>query len=1164
MRWNMVAAAGMGNSWNVKMRISKHYDRKKPIFRQCRLNVDDKKNELRFVFESTSIPDQHFSFSSIQRFPKIAPKRMSVAFGIKSKNSEAQEILCEFQLLNHMLDFFTLMRRLISEGNQSSNTVIVRTRGVIQHKTTDLRSSSQSRSESSHTGTSTKKAKEDAGWENVKTMKSVLCSSPRKSYASPIVCKLEKEPLSPERTLDNYLTSDSECLLAGKEHQKPKKLRNENDVNENISPYFVYDDDFFNRRNILNETTPQRVKQRRSSPTILKEISVQASFDFFYRVAGLIGGFLFFVSTLCSLNIAIFKVVLLEDNVSEELPSLHQSGSARRRIYDMDDALLCQSPSKTPVSSRSSYYFSPSKELSNIRGGFENLGNTCYMNAILQSVCGVDEFSKELYRITSHIKNLHLVQLNEVPLMSAISELASRRLKASREEKIFLLQKIKCAVKNDAMRFSGYHQEDESDNVLKKIAHMDEVLVNKFSNPVTSNFSFTLRHEIKCESCGNIANRLEDGNDLPMHLPLEDMNKWNFDGGFLYSVQTLLDDSLRAEKVDFRCEKCGSSTSEISHKFQKLPRCIIVYFKRYTYDAVIAQGAKRKDKVEIPLFLTLQGHCLGETLQYASKISFVQASPSDSISSCQSLKRPAAKRRLSRQYSFEDVQEDGDFEHELNYTYDLADDSFMSYYGEQISAEKENEATDRNAMGSEREVVSCSGSRNYTYDELSFTSEEERIFADVEQNIINDDSTVPETVSYDDYRPQAKIPRTTSVLDDCDTSSSEMIDLNGNLDVDKPDDMSTYDFKDSLTVSGEGSVYTDEPIVHNKDLGGCGDYFSLNNSSATNSPISSIISSGPSPTYSKDERPNDDIEIFSQGAKNIYHGIRSLIYKPVDRKWRECTCEKLGLKISEEANDVLEKKAVEFEISILDGPSKYSMVEADGNCLFRALAYCITGGREEEHGKLRQKIVEFEKEFASVFKAVKGFTQDEWEHHLKQIAEDGFWGSDVEISVCATMLQVEIWTYLDGLWLCYRPRFFLDQQNHLAEISSKAYQFGKCFGLYLWNKNFHYIPVLEVSNANFLLNKNRAERISQIVENAEKGELKPSYRLLSVISHLGGTSESGHYVCDVWSRSGKRWLHCDDDSVSEVTEDSVRENRTSTGYIFFYIASDLLSQGDEA
>lgn len=64
---------------------------------------------------------------------------------------------------------------------------------------------------------------------------------------------------------------------------------------------------------------------------------------------------------------------------------------------------------------------------------------------------------------------------------------------------------------------------------------------------------------------------------------------------------------------------------------------------------------------------------------------------------------------------------------------------------------------------------------------------------------------------------------------------------------------------------------------------------------------------------------------------------------------------------------------------------------------------------------------------------------------------------------------------------------------------------------------------------------------------------KHSYRLIGVVSHLGQSSNSGHYISDVLNLKTNTWSIYDDLKVEKETEDDVITSRSSTGYIFFYM-----------
>ncbi|XP_058887303.1 ubiquitin carboxyl-terminal hydrolase 37-like [Acipenser ruthenus] len=70
---------------------------------------------------------------------------------------------------------------------------------------------------------------------------------------------------------------------------------------------------------------------------------------------------------------------------------------------------------------------------------------------------------------------------------------------------------------------------------------------------------------------------------------------------------------------------------------------------------------------------------------------------------------------------------------------------------------------------------------------------------------------------------------------------------------------------------------------------------------------------------------------------------------------------------------------------------------------------------------------------------------------------------------------------------------------------------------------------------------------------AETGELCSSYRLISLVSHLGRQVSTGHYISDVYDFLTDKWLTYNDEKVSETDESAVQAERKCTGYIFFYM-----------
>uniref|UniRef100_A0A0R3RUC3 Ubiquitin carboxyl-terminal hydrolase n=1 Tax=Elaeophora elaphi TaxID=1147741 RepID=A0A0R3RUC3_9BILA len=217
-------------------------------------------------------------------------------------------------------------------------------------------------------------------------------------------------------------------------------------------------------------------------------------------------------------------------------------------------------------------------------------------------------------------------------------------------------------------------------------------------------------------------------------------------------------------------------------------------------------------------------------------------------------------------------------------------------------------------------------------------------------------------------------------------------------------------------------------------------------------------------------------------------------------------------------------------------PSNVALVEADGNCLFRSIALCLSG-TDEEHLTVRKNVVKFEEKYDDQLREINHFSQAEWKEHIKKMTNDGEWATEIELFALAALLDAEIWTFLNGKWLRYRPLYTVGKDGKSYNLPIQKYDGKEKDAIFLINENFHYKPVLD------------------IISNGEIYD----YRLAAVISHKGSGPSSGHYVCDVRNQNGNNWMHFDDSYVEEREEADVISECIKDGYIFFYVAGAFFS-----
>ena len=103
----------------------------------------------------------------------------------------------------------------------------------------------------------------------------------------------------------------------------------------------------------------------------------------------------------------------------------------------------------------------------------------------------------------------------------------------------------------------------------------------------------------------------------------------------------------------------------------------------------------------------------------------------------------------------------------------------------------------------------------------------------------------------------------------------------------------------------------------------------------------------------------------------------------------------------------------------LGTPSELIQTSADGNCLFRALSYVITG-RQVYHSQMRARIVNHMKHIENFLLPHINSSLDSYLAN-SQMARNGVWGTEIEILSAASLLSTDIFVYTQfgdvGKWL---------------------------------------------------------------------------------------------------------------------------------------------------
>ncbi|XP_075394588.1 ubiquitin carboxyl-terminal hydrolase 26 [Tenrec ecaudatus] len=251
--------------------------------------------------------------------------------------------------------------------------------------------------------------------------------------------------------------------------------------------------------------------------------------------------------------------------------------------------------------------------------GFPNTGNTCYMNAVLQSLFSIPSFCDDLL---SQSLQWGQVPFNDLTLCCAQLLLLRNVCNINIKDKI--LENIKriistitstfsTNIQNDAHEFLGHcfqHMKESLSKVQVVLEASCEVETGSVPQravpealvcPITTNFEFELQYSFICQGCAHVVIKPEVNNYLSIHLPRKKGKKE-------FCIQSSLDFFFEPEEIDYRCERCNHIGSIATYAFKKLPRVLIVHLKRYNYcDHWFL--SKDQQLVLIPKYIDLASHC---------------------------------------------------------------------------------------------------------------------------------------------------------------------------------------------------------------------------------------------------------------------------------------------------------------------------------------------------------------------------------------------------------------------------------------------------------------------------------------------------------------------------------------------------------------------------
>ncbi|CAF1502659.1 unnamed protein product, partial [Didymodactylos carnosus] len=228
--------------------------------------------------------------------------------------------------------------------------------------------------------------------------------------------------------------------------------------------------------------------------------------------------------------------------------------------------------------------------------GLVNIGNTCYLNAIVQALYACTEFRNNLLSIQPSANNELLKSLQNL-----FGFLALSHRPIYHPEKFWLQAK--------PVYFERNHQQDCQEFLRHLLDSLHEEAKKQTNELVKRHLMGTMVHVCKCSNCSQVTQSRDPFYEVSIGLndgtnSVADTDQGNFE------LQSLIDHMFDWEQLvgddQYACETCGQKQDATRRMFiTSYPNYLVLLLKRFIRNKLTGKYEKCLAKTTLPMTITL-------------------------------------------------------------------------------------------------------------------------------------------------------------------------------------------------------------------------------------------------------------------------------------------------------------------------------------------------------------------------------------------------------------------------------------------------------------------------------------------------------------------------------------------------------------------------------